>query len=87
MLFLAVSGCFAAGLGPYLLLPVRALLDSTQEGSSSYNHQSWGAHKSWSSFVSHLLRQEFGTFSLSVYDCCPKSIRTGLHMAPPCCGM
>ncbi len=67
MLFLAVSGCFAAGLGPYLLLPVRALLDSTQEGSSSYNLQSWGAHNSWSSFVGHLLRQEFGTFSLSVY--------------------
>ena len=51
----APLGCGALGLSPYVLLPLAA---------ASAAPVSWGNPTSWSGFVAHVLRREYGTFQL-----------------------
>ena len=52
-----VALAFAAGLAPYLYLPVAGSHSATV---------TWGATRTWSGFWTHVLRREYGTFRLSV---------------------
>ncbi len=49
-------GAFAAGLLPYLYLPL---------ASAQQRWSSWGEAHTWSGFWTHLLRREYGTFQLA----------------------
>ncbi|HEY0997783.1 MAG TPA: DUF2723 domain-containing protein [Gemmatimonadaceae bacterium] len=52
---LRLAGCFAAGLLPYLYLPLASLAPSVA---------TWGDQRSIAGFLTHLLRREYGTLRL-----------------------
>uniref|UniRef100_A0A670XZG4 Transmembrane protein 260 n=1 Tax=Pseudonaja textilis TaxID=8673 RepID=A0A670XZG4_PSETE len=53
---LKLSFCFLAGCLPYLYLPISAYLNKAR--------WTWGDQTSFKGFMTHLLREEYGTFSL-----------------------
>ncbi|XP_026554473.1 transmembrane protein 260 [Pseudonaja textilis] len=54
---LKLSFCFLAGCLPYLYLPISAYLNKAR--------WTWGDQTSFKGFMTHLLREEYGTFSLA----------------------
>ncbi|XP_049626200.1 transmembrane protein 260 [Suncus etruscus] len=56
-LLLKLSLFFAAGLLPYVYLPISSSLSRAR--------WTWGDQTTWAGFLTHLLREEYGTFSLA----------------------
>ncbi len=56
---------FVAGLTPYLYLPLAGAVSSPV---------TWGATNTWSGFLTHVLRREFGTFRLAASGLSPGSV-------------
>ena len=55
-LFVKLCVCFAAGLTPYLYLPLSA--------HANVARWTWGDQRTLQGFITHLLREEYGTFQL-----------------------
>jgi hypothetical protein len=53
-----LAGAFFAGLTPYLYLPLSAILYPESKGPS------WGNVDTWSGFLHHFLRKDYGTLQL-----------------------
>lgn len=53
---LKLSLCFSAGLLPYIYLPVSSYLNQAR--------WTWGDQTTLLGFLTHFLREEYGTFSL-----------------------
>ncbi|KAL7992766.1 hypothetical protein Chor_017022 [Crotalus horridus] len=54
---LKLSFCFLAGCLPYLYLPISAYLNKAR--------WTWGDQTTFKGFITHLLREEYGTFNLA----------------------
>lgn len=72
---LSLALCFLLGFSPYVYLPVSSFLNKAR--------WSWGDQTTLSGLLTHLLRAEYGTFSLVCPPSPPSTTQLETQLRPP----